>query len=514
MKQIWSKIQKMLLWKPDMRLVAAVSVLAVLLLMIPLARYVLYSVPWYDDYLYGRFVKANLEQEYSLSSGVQGAVLSTKTEWYAFQGTFSSIFFMSIAPYAWNEDLYYLGPEFLIAISVISVFVLVGVLLKGILKADTASCIIIQSVAAAVVMVFIYSFQQGYIWYNGGLHYVGMHSFFLLTAAAWSMLLADKGKINTAFCLVWSLMGAVLAGGANYVTALQGLLLILSLVALGICLRRKRTLLLLPSLIVYAIAFYYNVSAPGNDRRYAIYDDSGLTMGAFEAVWRSFVEAFRYMWEFTGVRMLAAMVLLLPVIWLMLRKVEFRFRFPGILLLWSFCFYATGFTPSLYVMGDGGVSRTLNIVKINWQLLLLLNEVYWLGWFQQRNRREKKSAGLFQKLCGAIGNLKGIPISFYAVMGLIMLGIFALEPLQATNYSTFCAYWFVHTGEAEAFHNEYLARIDTIKNGGSVVVVTPYVFRNPLCTEDLSEDPENGPNRAIAVWYGKEAVICRKAEAE
>lgn len=514
MKQIWSKVRKVLLWKADMRLVAAVAVLSVLLLMIPLIRYVLYSVPWYDDYLYGRFVKSFLEQEYSLSSGLRGAVESTRTEWYAFQGTFSSVFLMSIAPYAWNEDHYFIGTEFLIAISVISVFVLAGVLVKGVLRADTASCIIIQSVAAAVVMVFIYSSQGGYFWYNGGIHYVGMHSFLLLTAAAWIMLLAGKGKGSTAFCLVWSLVGAVLAGGANYVTALQGLLLILSLLALGIYLRRKQTLLLLPSLVIYAIGFYYNVSAPGNYKRYAIFDDSGLTVGAFDAVWRSFVEAFRYMWIFTGVRTLAAMLLLLPVIWLMLRKVELRFRFPGIVLLWSFCLYATGFTPSLYSMGHAGLGRTLNAVKITWQLLLLLNEVYWLGWFQQRNRREKRNAGLLQKLCGTIGNLKGIPFSFYVVMGLLMLGIFALEPHQAANYSTFCAYWYVHTGEAKAFHDEYLARIDTIKNGGSVVVVPPYNFRNPLSVGDLSEDPENEANRAIAVWYGKEAVICRKAEAE
>lgn len=517
MKQIWGKIRKVLLWKPDMRLVAVVALLSVLMLMIPLVRYVLYSVPWYDDYNYGSYAKTCLDQDYSLFSGLQGAVDGARTTWYSWQGTFSSIFFMCAAPYVWNENYYFVGPLFLISISVISVisvFVLVGVLVKGVLKADTASCIIIQSVAAAIVMVFIHSFQQGYIWYNGGVHYVGMHSFLLLTAAAWIMLLAGKGKGNTAFCLVWSLVGAVLAGGANYVTALQGFLLILSLVALGIYLRRKRTWLLLPSLIVYAIGFYINVSAPGNDKRYAIFDDTGLTIGAFDAVWRSFVEAFRHMWKFTGVRTLAAMVLLIPVIWLMLRKVEIQFRFPGIILLWSFLFYSTGFTPILYVMGHAVLSRTLNAVNITWQLLLLLNEVYWLGWFQQRNHREKRNAGLLQKLCSTIGNLKGIPVSFYAVMGLVMLGIFALEPLQATNYSTFCAYWFVHTGEAAAFHDEYLARIDTIKNGGSVVVVTPYVFKNPLCVGDLSEDPENEANCAIAAWYGKEAVICRKAEAE
>jgi hypothetical protein len=78
------------------------------------------------------------------------------------------------------------------------------------------------------------------------------------------------------------------------------------------------------------------------------------------------------------------MVMLLPLIWQALKETEYRFRYPGVVLLWSFCLYATGYTPSLYSLGHAGLSRTLNAVKITYLLLLFLNEIYWCGWLQQR----------------------------------------------------------------------------------------------------------------------------------
>ena len=58
----------------------------------------------------------------------------------------------------------------------------------------------------------------------------------------------------------------------------QGLLIVLSLVALGILLRIRRTVLLAPSLLIYAYAFYKNVSAPGNYVRDAVLRGNGLGM--------------------------------------------------------------------------------------------------------------------------------------------------------------------------------------------------------------------------------------------
>lgn len=517
MNKISEKVRKVLQWKPNMRLVAVVSVAALLLLLVPLLRIAFYTTPWYDDYLYGRFVKNFIKLECSFQSAWQGALYSIKIQWYAWQGTFSSIFFMSMVPSVWGDGYYFWGPLFLITILPVAVFMLVGVLVRSVLKADLASCVILQSVTAVAVIVFIYSSRDGFFWYNSGIHYVGMHSFLMITAAVWIKLLEGKGRVSAVLLLFCSLIGSVLAGGANYVTALQGLLLIMSIFALGALLRKKRSFLLLPSLLLYAFAFYKNVSAPGNNVRKDILSSSGLGMDAISAIGNSFVEACRHMWIFTGIRMLTLMILLLPIIWKMLKKTEFRFRFPGLVLLWSFCFYATGFTPSLYSLGHAGVDRTLNAVKITWQILLLLNQVYWLGWLKQKAEQnvDDKAAIFARRLISCFGEWTGIPLSFYLVMSMLMLGIFAIEPNQTAYYSSYGAYACVHSGEAYEFYKEYLARVEAVTNGQDVVTVTPYHFKPEfLYLGDLTDDPWNEANRAMATWYGKQAIICQNIDSE
>ena len=278
------KIGKILTWRPGKGLVAAGAVLALAALLLPLFRIIPYTSPWYDDYNYGKFVKGFLDQERSLGSALQGAAYCVKTQWYAWQGTFSSIFLMALVPLVWGEQYYFTGPLFLLVILLVSLLLLSKVLLRDVLGAEWPFCLTV--------------------------HYVGMHSFLLLLTAAWIKLLKGAGKISRVLLVIWIVLGAVLAGGANFVTALQGLLIGLSLTALGILLKSRRTLLLLPSLAVYAVSFGFNVGAPGNDVRKNVL--SGYGMGPLEAIGNSFLEAFRRIPEFTGLITAAVLVLLVP----------------------------------------------------------------------------------------------------------------------------------------------------------------------------------------------------------
>lgn len=515
MKVQKEKIGKIILWKPGTWLVAAASVIMLGLLLVPLIRIAFYSAPWYDDYNYGGFVKRALMEEYSLQSALKGAVYGTRIQWYAWQGTFSSIFFMTLTPVVWGEEYYFLGALFLIGMLTVSVWTLVMVLMRDVWKADRASGITLASAVTAMAVVMIHQPQQGFFWYNAGVHYVGMHSFLLLLIAAWLKLMFGRvGRVGAAFLVLWTLLGAVCAGGSNYVTSLQGILVGLSLILLGALLRKKQCFLLVPSILVYAAAFYVNISAPGNQSRGAIYRDCGMSIGALQAIWQSFGEAFHFMGRFSWQMTLAFMVLLGPIIWRIVKDNKCRFRYPGILLLWSFCLYATGFTSSLYVTGAVALARVVNAVKITYQILIFVNEVYWLGWIcrklQQggfkriRLKRNSEESG---------SRSKGVPLVFYMAMGLLMLGIFAADPIREHHYSSWAAYHYVHTGEANEFHKQYLQRIETIKNGDDIVRVDPYFFRPwILAVTDLSDDYNAEANAAMAGWYGKQGIICAVEE--
>ena len=98
---------------------------------------------------------------------------------------------------------------------------------------------------------------------------------------------------------------------------------------------------------------------------------------------------------------------------------------------------------------------------------------------------------------------------FYPLVGSAMLLIFCLTSNQAGNYSAYGAYYYVHTGEAYNFHQEYLERVELLKSEEPNVVLKPYVYRPWfLCAGELSDDPDNESNRSLASWYGKSSVIC------
>ncbi len=516
MKTISGKINQIFSWRPGSLLTAFGAVFLLAIALAPLLRLALYAIPWYDDYNYGYFTKSFLNLEYSLPSAIQGAAYTTRTQWYIWQGTFASCFLMAMMPAAWGEQYYFLGPLFIILLLTASVWILSMTLLRTVLGAETCSAVTVSALSSCTVVMLVYTAQSGFYWYNAGIHYVGMHSFFMLLVAAWVKLWKKSGKTAAVFLILWSMIGAVLAGGANYVTALQAVLTGVFLLILGGILKNRRTLLLLPSMLILGISFYLNVSAPGNHYRSNIYKDMDYSMGALSAVWGSFVEAFRYIRIFS-VMMPVIMVLLFPIVWKMLKGVRFRFRYPGVILLLSFCFYATGFTPSMYTLGHAGLSRTLNAVKITYQVLLILNEIYLLGWLQQKlysteglkirkwrwKTPEKKQAAI------------GCRWWFYPLIGILVLLVFSLTENKLGTYSSYGAYYYVHSGEAYNLRKEYEARVETIQNGGADVVVEPYHFKPWfLCSGDLSEDPTAEENRAVASWYGRESITCVDEETQ
>lgn len=500
-KSIQSRMKEILTWKPSLPVIGAVTVAALLLLLVPLLRLAIYAVPWYDDFNYGNFAKAAMVKNLDIIGALRGAWECARVQWYAWQGTFSSIFFMTLTPVIWGEQYYFIGPVFLILILTISVFLLIGTLARQVLHVDWISTLGLQAIATSMVIELIHTSQAGFYWYNGGVHYVGMHSFCMLFVVILVHLSCVK-KVKSwkgILLVIAGMLFALLAGGSNFVTALQGLLVLCSLLAVMFFADKRKILRFLPVLVVFAFAFYRNVAAPGNAVRARSYVGWGYS--PLQAVLHSFLEAFKYLWKFTGWMTIAYMILLVPIIWQIVGKRKVSYRLPGLLLVWSFCLYATGFTPSLYSLGHAGLGRTLNAVKITYQILLLINEVYFIGWF--RGVLEKKDRLLVWNGC---------PWWFYGIVGIWMFAILHWAPNQAGCYSSYGAYYYVHTGEAYNFHSEYLERVELLHSDEKNVVFESYQYRPwMLCMGDLDENPDTEENRAVAAWYDKDSVTVRNA---
>ena len=488
------KLLKPVQWHPGPGLYAMGVVMMLVLILIPLLYLTKYSVPWYDDYNYGRFAKTAMELETpTFVNAVKGAWECIRISWYAWQGTYSSIFFMVMMPGIWGEEYYCFGPFFLIVFLAAAVCVLVYNLLRTILKSERANALGIAAATASLTLVMVHTAREGFYWYNGGVHYIGMHSFAMLLVTVAVRILYEQNNVKR---YVWTGVATVLAfvtAGGNLVTSLQGMLIVLGIAILGFIFKRNHVICLLPVLAAYGGGFWLNITAPGNSKRADNFAGWGLS--PVEAVLQSFAEAFQHAWEFTGFMTLLFLLLMLPLVWHMVNRIDFEFRMPGVVTMASFCFYATGFTPSLFSLGHAGLARSLNAVKLTWQLLLVLNLVYWCGWIARRMHRAGQG-----RMCRWWWCL--------IVAGAVFL-VFHGEPNQAGSFSSYGAWYYIHSGEAYNFYQEYLNRLTVLKSDEESVVVEPYIWKPWfLCLGDLSDNPGHESNVALASWYDKESVIC------
>lgn len=510
-------LNRILSWSPSLPLLGAGAVIALLLLLAPLLRLALYTVPWYDDFNYGGFAKRMMLSEPGLAGALKGAWDCARVQWYAWQGTFSSIFFMALVPLIWGEEYYCIGSIFLILILTVSVFTLTGTLAKKVLHVNFASSLCLQAVTAILVIELVYTTPSAYFWYNPGIHYIGMHSFTMLFLTVLIHLFTEEHikSVKGVLLILGGMLGALLAGGSNFVTTLQGLVLLGSLVSLAFFTDRKKILRYLPAAAVYVCAFYKNVSAPGNQVRGAFY--AGWGYPPVKAVLRSFVEAFLHLGKFTGWMTFAVLILLIPVIWQTVEKSDFTFRLPGLVLLLSICLYASGFTPSLYSLGHAGLSRALNAVRITFQILLVVNEVYWIGWLRQR-LENKRSAG--KGNCSYADNSgraagTGCPWLYYVLAAIFMLLIIRTSKNPIGDFTSWGAYYYIHTGEAYNFYTEYQDRLEILRSDETDVVFAPYIYKPwMLCLGEVSEDPGAEENRAMADWYGKNSIALQPEPQE
>ncbi|MBQ8822898.1 MAG: hypothetical protein IJZ82_09660 [Lachnospiraceae bacterium] len=86
-----------------------------------------------------------------------------------------------------------------------------------------------------------------------------------------------------------------------------------------------------------------------------------------------------------------------------------------------------------------------------------------------------------------------------------MVSIFA-QP--GRNLCYLGAYFYVHIGEANNLHNEYLERVEQItESDESIVGVKAYQWKPWfLYKGELSIDMNYDTNKAMAQWFGKDGI--------
>ena len=371
-----------MLWKPGRVLLAVGCCGLLLLALIPLFRLTIYAVPYYDDYNFGRFARAAMEQEQSKWAAISGALDCSRTQWYAWQGTYSSIFLMSLQPAIFSQRLYFLTTFLMLFMVIGSIFSLFHVLFTRYIPLSRSLRLMLSLALSFLCVHVIDEGKSAFYWYNGALHYTFMHSCMLFFFALLLLYMKEEKRSKRVFFLLCCCFLAFVIGGANYITGLLSPVILLALLLLCIPAHEKRGLGGILPLLIMLIGFFINVRAPGNAVRIAAQLDS---MGPVEAVYYSFVYAVKGIGEWTNLYVIFFAVLLAPFLFRALSGCRFSFPLPGIVLGFSFCLVAASYTPSLYSMGHTYIfGRSLNIMRMLFYLLFFLNLVYCIGWLCTR----------------------------------------------------------------------------------------------------------------------------------
>ncbi len=495
-------IKRIFTFCPSDVIVESILLTGLVLALIPLYRLCAYAIPYCDDYDAFANARDYMKSSSDFPGAIRGSAFYAWMSWHKFQGTFTSKFFMAFSPFVFDSRFYGWGCVFLISILVIAVFALVRTVATDIFDARDCYANSLATLSVTAVVLFIYSAQQGFYWYDSGMHYIFMHSLLMLLIAAMIRMNHPKGRIKAVPRKVYypAILAAFIISGGNYVTLVQAFISI-TVVYVLICIRNKKiSKIHIPVLIVFLIGAGFNVTAPGNAVRAGLFESEYHT--PVKAILKSFTEGGRFLARFTDWRTLLLFSLMIPVIWKMVGETKYVFKtgeWLG-LIAFSIALYCSGFTPMLYSTGRVDLSRVINAIKITFHILIVLNMIY--------------TTGIIRKSAWCTKHIKwqgGVSIWLVPLWLAAWVFFFNIQPDPIGSYSSWGANHYLTTGQAESFRTEYRQRLEMFEGPEKDIVLEPYtVFPWFMGWQDFSTDPSAEQNVFAARYYGKTSIRVRE----
>lgn len=436
--------------------VGAVIVYAVSL--IPIFAASVYAFPQADDWSYSWRTHLAWVDTHSLTEVLKGAFDAVAEAYMDWQGTFSSIFLMSLQPGIWGEQFYAAVPFLMTGLLTFATLFFLMYVLKG----TELSCRIIFSMSVLWLTVQeIRSKPEAFYWYNGAVHYIVPYCFLLILAV---LIMKNLWRErNSVASLFFSLLLAFMIGGGNLVTALLSVVCLFGafLYVLFVKGSRRRLWGVILPLEADVVAFGINILAPGNWLRQNV---AGDPSNPVVSIFRSFYYGFFYIGEWTDETVLLMILLMLPIMLRMASQLHFRFPLPGVVAGLSFCLLSSMFTPSDYAVHTVDIGRVQNIIFAVYILLLMLNVFYLSGWYIKNV--QKQETGI---KCGQFSGKEGI--CFYGLLAVIAFNIVLTAAAEPQRFTSVLAVKELSDGTAEEFGTAAWNNIQILKRDGKEAVI-------------------------------------------
>ena len=459
-------------------------------LLIPMLLIARYDVPCVDDYGYGTLTHHAWIQSHSLWQTFRAAAERVKRSYSSWQGTFAAIFLFTLQPAVFGEQWYFLTPIIVLSAFCGGVICLCRQVLRNAAGASRYQTGIVTLTLLILCTQLLPSASEGFYWFNGSIYYT---FFFGLSLILYAGLLAEpaasRGRAVGRMAGLSAL--SFIIGGGNLVTGLITAIFYGCLLLFRIVRRDRRALLyLLLPFAFFAAGFLINVLAPGNAVRMAELD-THPTMP--ETVLLSLRVAGAYIRSWLHFPLICFMLFLVPFLYKMVAASNLTFRWPGIVLVFSYGLIAASFCPPLYSI-DYMPSRLTDVIFYSFVLLTAFDLFYCLGWLHHR-------------LWSSVPLKPAYSIPFVAVAAAVLVAGTAY--FQGARFTSARAAVQLMNGDAAAYYATAQERLAILRDESVTDAVLPAYPVRPvvLYFDDITRDPSNYRNTSMQKYYDKASVV-------
>lgn len=479
--------------KISVKIIAMVLMILFLLSLVPLLAISFYNRPAADDYSFGILTVHTWRETNSVFQTILTAFSQVKKTYLDWQGTFSAIFLFALQPGVFGAQYYFIATFLLLGAFVIGTFYFLYIICNYYMKTDKSSWIILSVCVLTLSIQLVFSARESFYWFNGGIYYTFYYSISLILLGMLLKIEYTKKKSIFSFLVVGFL--SLFIGGGNYTTALATVIVVCLLAIVFTYQKNPAKNIVWIAFFLLLIGLGISAVAPGNAIRAASPDIH--PMSPPKAIFYSFYYAMEKMGEWTNLLLVTALIFVIPLFWKAAKKNKFSFRYPLLVLIVSFCVFASQMTPPLYAIGTIGAERQIDIYYYAFVLICFLDWFYCIGWICKRLEYKERLE------------------PSYTIAFLFLILFLAFTGFISSNYkgmSSISAYRSIKSGKAQTYAEEMDQRLKLYHDPllKDVVVEPISIIPGVLKPDSVQGDSSNWQNEAIADFYDKDSVSLSK----
>lgn len=445
-----------------------------------------------DDYGYGARTHQMWLSTHSVCQVLKAAGQTVQHYWIGWQGTWFTIFLMSLQPEVFWDNGYWIVPWIMLGLTIFSTLYLTEYVMVQKIRLPKATWISCTLILLLAMIQYFPSTKSGIFWYNGTAHYIIPYSMALVAIrCCWSFADRKRKKDWIAAFICMALLG-----GASY---LAPLLVLIAVAYLILCewKTKKHVFYLCIPVAAELAGLIVSYLAPGNKSRGG--EDFGIHgLLIVKTILECFVDGTKqiFLYLFKTPFILLCLVVIAVLLVNAFQKVRptFDFPYPVIVAVAMFCMYCAMYAPGVYagVELSGGVPNTIYQVFL---MTVFITVIYTVGWMNHHFCKDEKMGKIKKAVCG----------------GLLMLALFLILVEKGTlkSSTSYQCYDYIVSGQADDYKAQMEERLSLLRNPELKNVELPAMNsdQGPLMHMEVMEDPNEWTNTVVKQFFGKESVI-------